>query len=85
MIITTTFFFGLLLFRAAHVAYGSCQTRGVEWELQLPDYTTATATPDLSRDWDLHHSSRQPQILNPLPRARDQTHILMYPNHTHYR
>ena len=31
---------------------------GAESELQLPAYTTATATPDLSHICDLHHSSR---------------------------
>ena len=35
--------------------------------------------PDLSRIWDLHHSSRQCQILNPLSEARDQTRNLMVP------
>ena len=29
---------------------------GVESELQLPAYTTATGTPDLSCVFDLHHS-----------------------------
>ena len=29
---------------------------GVELELQLPAYTSATATPDLSHIWDLHHA-----------------------------
>ena len=50
---------------------------GVQSELQLLPYTTATATPDLSRVCDLHHSSRQWRTLNPLSRARDQTHLLM--------
>jgi len=50
---------------------------GVEWELQLPAYTTVTAMPDLSHVYDLHHSSRQDWILNPLSEARDQTLILM--------
>ena len=31
---------------------------GVDSELELPAYTTVTATLDLSRIWDLHHSSR---------------------------
>ena len=52
----------------------------VEWELQLPDYTTATAMPDLSHICDLHHSSWQHQILNPLIKLRDQTHNLMVPS-----
>ena len=51
--------------------------RGVKLELQLPAYTTATATPDLSCVFDLHYSSWQRRILNPLSEARDQTHILM--------
>ena len=44
---------------------------GIELELQLPAYTTAMATQDLSHVCDLHHSSRQCQILNPLSEARD--------------
>ena len=50
---------------------------GVELELQLLAYATATATLDPSHVCDLHHSSQQPWILNPLSKARDQTHILM--------
>ena len=50
---------------------------GVELELQLPAYTTATAMLDLSCVCDWHHSSWQGQILNPLSEARDQTCILM--------
>ena len=50
---------------------------GVELELQLQAYTTATATWDPSHVCDLHHSSRQHWILNPLSEARDQTCILM--------
>ena len=50
---------------------------GVESELQLPACATATATPDPSRLYDLHHSSRQRGILNPLSEARDRTCNLM--------
>ena len=50
---------------------------GVDLELQPPAYTTATATPDLSRICDLHHSSWQCRILNPVSEARDRTYILM--------
>ena len=52
---------------------------GVEAELQLLAYTTATAVPDLSRICNPHHSSWQWQrrILNPLNDARDQTRNLM--------
>ena len=49
----------------------------VESELQVPAYTTATATQDPSCIFDLHHSSRQHRILNPLSEARDRTPILM--------
>ena len=50
---------------------------GVELELQLPAYTPATARPDLSRIFDLHHSLWQHQILNPLSEARDGSWVLM--------
>jgi len=50
---------------------------GVETELQLPAYATATAKRDLSYVCNLHHSSRQSQIPNPLSEARDQTCLLM--------
>ena len=53
---------------------------GVELELQLLVTATATATPDLSCICDLHHSSRQHQILNPLSEARDLTHNLIVPS-----
>ena len=52
---------------------------GVESELQLPAYITATATQDLSQVFDLYHSSWECQILDPLSEARDQTHNLMVP------
>ena len=42
---------------------------GIELELQLPAYTTATAVQDPNRICDLHHSSRQRQILNPTDRG----------------
>ena len=50
---------------------------GGQVELQLLDYTTTIATWDLSHACNLHHSSRQLQILNPLSKARDRTHILI--------
>ena len=46
---------------------------GDRMELQVPAYTTATATPDPSHICNLHHSSWQRQILNALSKARDQT------------
>ena len=53
---------------------------GVQSELQLLAYASATAMPDPSSACDLHHSSRQCWILNPLSEARDQTHNLMVPS-----
>ena len=53
---------------------------GVQSELQLPAYTTATATPDPSHVCDLHHSSWPYWILNLLSKTRDQTHNLMVPS-----
>ena len=53
---------------------------GVESELQLLAYTTFTATQDPSHICDLHHTSRQHRILNPLREARDRTHNFMVPS-----
>ena len=53
---------------------------GVELELQLLAYATATEMRDLSQVCDLHNSSRQSQILNLLCEARDRTCILTYTN-----
>ena len=50
---------------------------GVELELLLPAYATATVMPDPSHVWDLHHSSQKHHILNPLSEARDQTFVLI--------
>ena len=50
---------------------------GVDSEAQLRAYAIVIATTDPSRICDLHHSSWQRQILNPLRETRDQTHILM--------
>ena len=51
--------------------------QGVQLELQLLAYTTATTTQDLSCICNLHHSSRQCRIPDPLRKARDQTSILI--------
>ena len=50
---------------------------GDESELWPLAYTRATGMPDRSCICDLHHSSQQRQILNPLSKARDQTCIFM--------
>src|SRR5512134_854213 len=50
---------------------------GVESELQPPAYARATATRDPSRVCNLHHSSRQRRIVNPLSKGRDRTRNLI--------
>ena len=74
------FFFYLGL----HLQHMEVPRLGVESELQLPAYTTATARQDLSCICNLHQSSRQSQILNPLSKERDQTRVLMDTIWVHY-
>ena len=57
--------FVFLAFLGPHLWHMDVPRLGVKLELQLPAYTTVTATPDLSPVFDLHSSSRQCQILNP--------------------
>ena len=68
------FFFSFL---GPHQWHMEVPRLGVESELQLPAYTTAIATRDLSHIYNLHLSSQQRQILNAPNEARDQTSILM--------
>ena len=77
-------FFVFLIFRAAPTAYGTSQARG-PIRATAAGLTTATATPDPSHVFDLHHSSWQHWILNPLSEARDQTYILMDTSQVRYR
>ena len=69
---------GLVYFGYSH-AYSTWKVlgSGPKAELQLPAYTTATATPDPSCTCDVCHSLWQHQVLNPLSKARDQTYIFM--------
>ena len=66
-------------FLAPHTQHVEVPRLEVQLELQLLDYATATAMPDPSCIRDLHHSSRQHQILNPLSEARDRTQNFMVP------
>ena len=61
----------LFVFLGQHLMRMEVPRLGIESELQLRAYTTATETPDPSRACDLHHSSWQRQILNPMSEARD--------------
>ena len=73
MILLLIFFFSFFVFsRAALVAYGGSQARGLIGAVAA-GLDTATATWDLSRVCDQHHNSWQRQILNPLSEAKDRT------------
>ena len=76
-------FFVFCLFRATPMVYGGSQARG------LIGATAASlhhshAMQDSGQICNLHCSSRQHWILNPLSRARDQTHILMEMSQIHF-
>ena len=66
-------FIYLFVFLGAYPWHMEVPGLGVKWELYTLAYATATAMPDLSRTCDLHQSSLQCQILNPLSKAMDQT------------
>ena len=66
-----------LFFLEPHLQHVEVPRLGVQLELLLPPYTTATAMSDPSHICNLKHSSRQCQILNPLNKTRDRTCILM--------
>ena len=69
-------FIYLSIFLGPHPQHMEVPRLGVKSELQLPAYTTATETQDPSGICDLHRSSQQCQILNPLSEIRGQTRIL---------
>ena len=66
-----------LFFLGLHLQHMEVPRLGAESELQLLAYTTATVMQNPSWICDLHHSSWQCWILNPLSEARDRSHILM--------
>ena len=76
-----------LFFLGLHLWYIEVPGSGVELELQLLVYTTATGTamPDPSCTCNVHHSSRQCWIFNPLSKASDRTYILMDTSQIHFR
>ena len=67
----------LLCFLGPHLRHMEVPRLGVELELQLLAYTTATATQDLSHICDLHYSS-------PLSKARDPTCTLVVTSWRHF-
>ena len=78
----TIFFF--FSFSGPHPQHMEVPGLGVKLELQLPANATATAMQDLSSIFELHHSSWQHWILNPLRKARDRTCILTDTSWVHY-
>ena len=71
-------YFGLFAFsRAALSAYGGSQAGGLIGVVAVGLRHSPTATWDPSPICNLHHSSRQCWILNPLGKARDWTCNLM--------
>ena len=71
------FFFFFFLFLGVHLWQMEVSQLGVESKLQLLAYTTAIATWDPNCVFNLHHSSRQHWIPDPLSEARCRTCILM--------
>ena len=71
-----------VFFRVTPAAYGGSQATSNPSCCCRP--TPVTATPDPSRISDLHHSSQQRQILNPLKEARNPTHNLVVPSWIHF-
>ena len=71
--------FLFFVFLGPHLHHMKVPRLEVKSELHLLVYTTATAAWGLSLVCDLRHSSRQQQILNPLSKAKDRTHVLMGP------
>ena len=75
------FFFCLFAFsRAAPMAYGGSQARGLIGAVATSLHQSHRNTGSVC---NLHHSSQQRQILNPLSKARDQTRNLMVPSWIH--
>ena len=64
------FVFVFCPFRATPTAYGGSQARG-QTEAVVAGLCHSHTMQDLSHISDLHHSSRQHQILNALSKARD--------------
>ena len=71
------FVFFFFFFLGLHPWHMEVSRLGVESELQSMTHATAAAMLDPSLICDLHHSSWQHRILNPLSKGRDQTRVLM--------
>ena len=77
-------FTNFCLFRATPAAYGGSQAKGQIRAIAAGlHYNHCNARPELTSG-DLHHSSRQLRILNPLSEAGDQTCVLMDASQIHF-
>ena len=77
----------LPFFLGPHLWHMEVLRLGVQLELQLPAYVTATAMQDLSRVCNLHHSSQQCQIQTPTTLNKQTNHtpydiqiVYVFPN-----
>ena len=78
-----TCFIYLFTYLAVPTAHGSSKAR--DWiRARLRAYATTTAMWDPSHLCNLHHSSQQCWIPDPLSKARDWTHILMGTSWIHF-
>ena len=74
------------VFLGPHPQHMEVPRLGVQLELQLPAYATATKLGVRAASLGyIHLSSRQHQILNPLSKARDRTYNLMDTSRVRYR
>ena len=64
---------------AASAAYGGSQARGRIGAV-APGLRQSHSNAGSSRVCNLHHSSRQRRIVNPLSKGRDRTRNLMFPS-----
>ena len=80
--VTASFF--VCFFLGPHPRHMEAPRLGVELKLQLSACTTAIVTPDPSCVCNLHHSSWQCQVLDPLREARDRTCILTDTSQVHF-
>ena len=76
-ILWLTPFFFFFVFLGPHPWHIAFPRLGVQLELWLPAYATATAMLDRNCICNLHHSWQQCWILNPPREARDRIFILM--------
>ena len=73
------YYYFLSFSRAAPTAFGGSQARGLIGAV-VAGLGQSHSNVGSSYICDLHHSSQQHQILNPLSEARDQTYNLMVPS-----